>query len=183
VKPAQAVAGSFWGRQPFAWVGFVLVVLAIPLVGYARESGRSFIEILPTINACLNATSAAFLLAGCLAIRRKNVALHWRCMLSATLSSAIFLTFYLIRFAMTGVHRYPVDDWTRTVYVAVLGSHTVLAATVPFLAGISLYLAWKKRFPRHRRIARWAFPIWMYVSVTGVVVYLMLYQIAPLRVR
>jgi len=183
VKPGELAVESFWGRRPFAWVGFVLVVLAIPLAGYALQSGRSFVELLPTINACLNATSAAFLLGGYLAIRRKNIALHWRCMLSAALSSCVFLTFYLIRFSLTGVHRYPVDDWTRTAYVAILGTHTVLAATVPFLAGTSLFFAWKKRFARHRRIARWAFPIWMYVSVTGVVVYLMLYQLAPLRLR
>jgi putative membrane protein len=185
VKPgaASAYAGSFWGRRPFAWVGFVLVLFAIPFAGYALDSGRSFIEILPTANACLNATSALLLVGGYLAIRKKNVALHWRFMLAATLSSGVFLIFYLIRFAMTGVHRYPVDDWTRTVYVTVLGTHTVLAATVPFLAGLTLFRAWKKRFIHHRRIARWALPIWLYVSVTGVVVYLMLYQLAPLRLR
>jgi putative membrane protein len=177
---AGADVGPLGGR-PFAWVGFALVLLAIPLAGFALESGRSFTQLLPTLNACLNATSAAFLFAGYRAIRRKNVALHWRCMLSATVASGLFLTFYLIRFALTGVHRYPVDDWTRTVYVIVLGSHTLLAVTVPFLVGVTLYRAWRKRFDRHRLIARVAFPIWAYVSVTGVLVYLMLYHLAPLR--
>ncbi len=172
---------AFWGRRPFAWVGFAIVVVAIPLVGFAVESRRPLGEILPTVNAILNATSACFLYAGYRAIRAGNVARHWRCMLSATTASTLFLASYLVRFALTGVHRYPVDDWTKSVYVAVLGTHTVLAALVPFLVGITLFLAAKKRFPRHRRIARWTFPIWMYVSVTGVIVYLMLYHLAPLR--
>ena len=174
---------AFWGRRPFAWVGFALVLIAIPLAGYARESGRSFTELLPTLNACLNATSAAFLFAGWRAVRRKDVGRHWRCMLSATAASTLFLGFYLLRFALTGVHRYPVDDWTRTAYVVVLGTHTVLAATVPFLAAATLVLAWRRRFDRHRRLARWTFPIWMYVSVTGVLVYAMLYHLAPLRLQ
>ena len=178
-KRSQAAAATaFWGRRPFAWVGFALVVIAIPLVGFAVESGRSFTELLPTVNACLNALSAGFLFAGWRAIRARNVGLHWRCMVSATASSGLFLAFYLIRFALTGVHRYPASDWTRTVYFAVLGTHTLLAVTVPFLAAITLYLAVKKRFIRHRRLARWTFPIWMYVSVTGVIVYLMLYHLA-----
>jgi putative membrane protein len=103
-------------------------------------------------------------------------------MLSATVTSATVLVFYLIRFSLTGVHRYPGDDWTRPVYLLVLGTHTVLAATVPFGVGASLYLAAKKRYARHRRIARLTFPVWLYVSVTGVIVYLMLYHLhAPTR--
>jgi len=174
---------KFWGRRPFAWVGFAIAILAIPLVGLALESGRSIAELLPSINACLNATSACFLFAGWRAIRAGNIGLHWRCMVSAAIASTIFLACYLIRFALTGVHRYPADDWTRTIYFAVLGSHTLLAVTVPFLAGGSLLLAARKRFDRHRRLSRWTFPIWMYVSVTGVIVYGMLYHLGPLRAR
>jgi putative membrane protein len=178
---APAAGVAFWGRRPFTWVGFAVIVIAIPLVGFALESGRSFTELLPTVNACLNATSAAFLFAGWRAIKNRNVALHWRCMLSATASSVLFLTFYLIRFALTGVHSYPASDWTRTAYFVILGSHTMLAVTVPFLAGGTLYLAARRRFVAHRRLARWTFPIWMYVSVTGVIVYAMLYHLARLR--
>jgi len=136
-------------------------------------------EILPTLNATLNATSATLLFTGWRAIRRGQVARHRACMLSAVATSALFLVFYLIRFALTGAHRYPVDDWTRPVYLAILSSHTLLAATVPFLVGVTVWRAWRERFSAHRRLARWTFPIWMYVSVTGVIVYLMLYQIAP----
>lgn len=136
-------------------------------------------EILPAVNATLNATSAVLLLLGYRAIRRRQVERHWRFMVAALSTSAVFLVCYLIRVSLTGTHRYPVADWTRTVYLAVLISHTTLAATVPFLAARTVYLAWKKRFASHRRIARWTFPIWMYVSITGVIVYLMLYQLAP----
>jgi putative membrane protein len=174
-------AAAFWGRRPFAWVGFAVVVLAIPLVGLAIESGKSIAELLPAVDAGLNAASALFLFAGWRAIRAGRVDIHWRCMLSATAASVAFLACYLTRFALTGVHRYPAADWTRTVYQLVLGSHTVLAATVPFLAARTLYLAARKRFDRHRGIARWTLPVWLYVSVTGVLVYVMLYHVAPLR--
>jgi putative membrane protein len=177
VTCAQSV--PFWGRYPAAWIGFAVVVLAIPLAALIAESGQSFVQLLPTINASLNATSALFLFAGWRAIRGGHVGAHWRLMLAATGSSVAFLVFYLIRFALTGVHRYPAADWTRTLYHVVLGTHTVLAACVPFLVGTTLYLAARRRFEQHRRLARWTLPIWMYVSVTGVVVYVMLYHVAP----
>ncbi len=180
MKPGAADEAVFWGRHPLAWVGFAIVMLAIPIAGLAIETGTSFVDLLPTLNATLNALSAAFLVTGYRAIRAGKVEIHWRCMIAAAVTSAIFLAFYLTRFALTGTHRYPVPGITRTIYLIVLGTHTPLAATVPFLAGRTLYLAWRKDFARHRRIARWTFPIWMYVSVTGVIVYLMLYQLAPL---
>ena len=133
----------------------------------------------PALNALLNLTAGALLLTAWFAIRRKDVPAHRARMLAAVTVSAIFLVSYLIRFATSGTHRYPDVGWTRTVYLAVLLSHTLLAATVPFLVARTLYLAWKKRFVEHRRIARITFPIWLYVSLTGVVVYLMLYQLAP----
>ena len=171
---------GFWGKRPLGWVAFAVLVLAIPIVGLIRESGRSFVDLLPTVNATLNATSGVLLFIGWRAIKAKQVAFHRACMLSAVATSTLFLTFYLIRFALTGAHRYPLDDWTRPVYLGILGSHTLLAATVPFLAARTLYLAWRQRFDAHRRIARVTFPIWMYVSVTGVVVYVMLYHVAGL---
>lgn len=171
---------AFWGKRPLGWVAFALGVLAIPIVGLIRESGRSFVELLPTVNATLNATSGALLFIGWRAIKAKEVALHRFCMVAAVTTLTLFLAFYLTRLALTGTHRYPLDDWTRPVYLAVLASHTLLAATVPFLAARTLYLALRQRFEAHRRIARVTFPIWMYVSVTGVVVYVMLYHVARL---
>lgn len=170
---------AFWGRYPLAWVGFAVAVLAIPAIGMAREHAATFTDVLPTLNATLNALSAAFLYTGYRAIRARRTSLHWRCMLAATATSTTFLVFYLIRFALTGAHRYPVPGATRTLYFIILGTHTLLAATVPFFVARTLYLAWKRRFDAHRRIARWTFPIWMYVSATGVIVYLMLYHLAP----
>ena len=174
-------AASFWGRAPLAWVGFAVVVLAIPVIGILREQHLDFVGFLPTLNASLNALSGALAFAAWRAIKGGHVATHRALMISATLTSVLFLTFYVIRFSLTGTHRYPVDDWTRSVYLVVLTSHTLLAATVPFLVARSLWLAWKARFEAHRRIARVTLPIWLYVSVTGVVVYLMLYHLAPAR--
>ncbi len=171
---------DFWGRRPLWWVVFALVVLAIPIAGLIRESGLRFVDLLPTVNATLNATSGVLLFVGWRAIKAKEVALHRFCMVAAVSTSALFLVFYLTRVALTGTHRYPLNDWTRPLYLGILGTHTLLAATVPFLAGRSLYLAWRGRFEAHRRIARVTFPIWMYVSVTGVVVYVMLYHVARL---
>jgi putative membrane protein len=167
---------AFFGRAPIAWIGFSALILLVPFVGFLVERGR-FVEALPTINASLNALSATLLVLGWRAIRARKVSTHWQLMLSATATSVAFLVFYVIRFSLTGVHRYPVDDWTKTVYLTVLTSHTLLAAMVPFLVGAAIYLAARKRFDRHRRIARLTFPVWLYVSVTGVVVYLMLYHL------
>ncbi len=169
---------TFFAPRASFWIVFAAVVLAIPLAALIRESRMTFTELLPTLNASLNATSALCLFAGWRAIKAKRVSLHWKLMTAALSASALFLVFYLIRFALTGAHRYPLDDWTRPVYLAILASHTLLAATVPFLAARTLHLAIKKRYESHRRIARWTFPIWAYVSVTGVIVYFMLYHLA-----
>ena len=100
-------------------------------------------------------------------------------MLSACGASALFLVSYLTRIALTGTHRFPGEGALRTVYIAVLASHTVLAALAAPLVLRTVFLALRDRFPAHRRIARATLPIWMYVSVTGVVVYVMLYHLAP----
>src|SRR5262249_9184364 len=94
-RVTRQVQAAFWGGRPFAWVGFAVALLAIPLIGFAVESGRPIAELLPAVNACLNATSAIFLFAGWRAIRADRVDLHWRCMLCATGASAVFLTCYL----------------------------------------------------------------------------------------
>ena len=141
----------------------------------------TFVEALPSINATLNGTAAVCIFIGWRCIKARRADLHRAWMIAAVACSALFLTFYLIRFGLTGTHRYPVADWTRSVYYGVLLSHTLLAVTVPFLVIRSVFLAWKKRFVEHKRLTRFTLPIWSYVSVTGVLVYWMLYHLAPSR--
>ena len=137
------------------------------------------ISALPALNASLNATSAVLLTAGYVAIRRRNVAVHRACMVASFVTSVIFLGSYVVYHLHAGTTRFPGTGLARTVYFAILGTHTPLAATVPFLAVATLSRALRGRFNAHRRLARWTWPIWMYVSVTGVVVYVMLYQLYP----
>jgi uncharacterized membrane protein YozB (DUF420 family) len=132
---------------------------------------------LPAVNATLNATSAVLLAYGYVLIRRKRVSAHRRTMIAAFAVSVLFLISYLVYHAQVGSVRFQKTGAIRTVYLTILLTHTVLAAMVPFLAGITLYRGWTAKYERHRRIARWTLPIWLYVSVTGVVVYLMLYQL------
>ena len=135
-------------------------------------------EIAPSlaqINAILNTFAAVSLVLGFLFIRQQKVTAHRACMVTAFVLSILFLVSYLTRFYLTGTHRYPGTGWDRTVYLIILGSHTPLAALVPFLAIRTIYLAIKDRIVSHRRWARVTFPIWLYVNVTGVVIYLMLY--------
>lgn len=131
---------------------------------------------LPALNATLNAISALFLAAGYVFIRRRDIARHRFCMLSAFVTSALFLTSYLIYHAQVGSKPFPHEGPIRTVYFVILISHILLAITIVPLALITLSRGLKLRVPQHRAIARWTLPIWMYVSVTGVIVYLMLYQ-------
>ncbi len=130
---------------------------------------------LPTVNAFLNATAAILLVWGYTLIRRKRIEQHRRVMLSAFATSSLFLVCYVTYHAQVGSVHYPHTGSLRTLYFTILISHTVLAATVPVLAIITLSRALKARYPAHRTIARWTLPIWLYVSVTGVVVYAMLY--------
>lgn len=132
---------------------------------------------LPTLNALLNFTSFVLLLTGYRFIRRQNVAAHRACMLSAVGVSLLFFTSYLIYHAQVGSVKFTHTGWIRPVYFTILISHTVLAMAVVPLAAITVFRGLKERFDRHRKIARWTLPIWMYVSVTGVVVYLMLYHL------
>jgi putative membrane protein len=132
---------------------------------------------LPTLNALLNAASALLLSLAYRAIKRREIDRHHRLMLSAVWTSAAFLVSYLVYHAQVGSVRFQGQGAVRPVYFAILLTHTLLAAlTVPMVLR-TLFLALKKRFPEHRRAARWTFPVWMYVSVTGVVIYLMLYRI------
>lgn len=130
---------------------------------------------LPAVDACLNALSAILVLAGFVAIRNRQVALHKLCMLSAFVSSCFFLTGYLAWHARVGTIYFPGTGLARALYLSILGTHTVLAAATVPLVFTTLSRALRGNFDRHVRIARVTFPVWLYVSVTGVVVYLMLY--------
>lgn len=136
-------------------------------------------ETLPAVNAALNATSAVLLVLGFRAIRAGHMRRHRALMLAALGSSLLFLVGYGTRIALTGTHRFPGEGALRAAYLAVLGSHTLLAALAGPLVVGTLFLALRARFPAHRRLARATLPVWLYVSVTGVVVYVMLYHLAP----
>jgi putative membrane protein len=134
-------------------------------------------DTLPTVNAALNALAFVLLALGFAAIRRGARERHRRLMLAACATSALFLATYLTRVALTGTHRFPGGGALRAAYLAILGSHTLLAAVALPLVLRTLFLALRDRFPDHRRIARATLPIWLYVSVTGVVVYVLLYHV------
>ena len=137
------------------------------------------ISLLPTVNATLNALSAVLLAWGYLLIRRRQIDRHRRVMQTAFATSCLFLVCYLVYHAQVGsVPFHHEGSALRTVYFAILLTHTILAAAVPGLAIITLRRGLAARYDKHRRIARWTLPIWLYVSVTGVVVYVMLYHVA-----
>ena len=131
----------------------------------------------PALNASLNGVSAVLIVTGHSLIRQGKVQLHRACMLSAVIVSSAFLACYLYYHAHVGSVHFPGQGWARPVYFSILISHTILAAAVPVLVVLTLVFAFRRKFERHRKIARWTYPIWLYVSVTGVIVYLMLYQI------
>lgn len=134
-------------------------------------------SILPSINATLNFISAILLFVGYRFIKRGDTATHKKFMLSALVSSALFLTSYLIYHNAVGSVPYPHHDWTRPVYFTILIPHVILAALmVPFIL-IGVIQAFRERYDTHRKIMRWTWPVWMFVSVSGIVVYLMLYQL------
>lgn len=134
-------------------------------------------SVLPTVNAVLNTTAAVLLVWGWVLIRRKRIATHRKVMLAAFVTSCLFLVCYLVYHYQAGTVRFQKTGPIRSVYLAILGTHTVLAAAVPFMAIVTLRRGLAARYDRHRRLARWTLPVWLYVSVTGVVVYLMLYHL------
>ncbi|MEW6282502.1 MAG: DUF420 domain-containing protein [Candidatus Eremiobacterota bacterium] len=135
------------------------------------------IEALPTVNASLNSLAALLLTAGYLAIRARKVTLHRWLMLSAFATSVLFLAGYLVYHSQVGSRRFPGQGEVRIFYFALLLTHTVLAALVPVGAVIALRRALRGQYAQHRKLARWVLPVWLYVSVTGVAVYWMLYRI------
>jgi uncharacterized membrane protein YozB (DUF420 family) len=132
--------------------------------------------IYPAINATLNGASAILLLTGRWFIARRKIAAHRATMLTALATSTLFLASYLYYHAHVGSVHFQGTGWSRPVYFTILISHTILAAAVVPLVLVTLSRALRGHFPRHRAIARWTFPIWLYVSVTGVIVYFMLYR-------
>ena len=135
------------------------------------------VAVLPTVNAGLNASSAALLILGWVCIRSGWVRPHLACMLTACVLSVTFLASYILYHAQVGSVRFTGHGWIRPVYFAILVSHTVLAIAIVPLVARTLWLALRRRFVEHRRLARVTLPLWLYVSVTGVVVYWMLYRL------
>jgi uncharacterized membrane protein YozB (DUF420 family) len=135
---------------------------------------------LPAVNATLNGTSAILLTAGYVFIRRGNRIAHRNCMIAAFVTSTVFLICYLTyHFTVRTLTRFLGPEWFRPIYRAILLTHTVLAVVIVPLILMTLSRAWRQRFDQHKRIARWTWPLWMYVSVTGVMIYLLLYQVFP----
>lgn len=156
----------------------VVLVVGSLLLGHRPEAGAgSSAAALPLLNACLNATSAALLSAGWVFIRRRHVTAHRACMVSALAVSSLFLVSYVTYHSLAGSRPFGGQGWIRLVYFPLLVSHIVLAAAIVPLALTTVYRAVRGDFARHVRIARWTLPLWLYVSVTGVLVYWMLYRL------
>jgi putative membrane protein len=135
---------------------------------------------LPAVNATLNSVSAILLLIGYIQIRRGNQAAHRNCMVAAFVTSTLFLVSYLTyHFLTETLTRFTDPTWFRPIYLVILLTHTVLAMVLVPMVLVTLYRAVRGQFDKHRRIARWTWPVWIYVSVTGVVIYLLLYQVFP----
>jgi uncharacterized membrane protein YozB (DUF420 family) len=141
------------------------------------------IDLLPIINACLNSISAILLVLGYRAIKRQDKAKHILCMKSAFCVSSVFLICYLFLHYFKGSTAFPDLGWIKTAYLVILIPHILLAAGMLPLIFLTFFHAYKENWEKHKKIARWTFPIWLYVSVTGVVIYLMIYQIAPFLIR
>jgi putative membrane protein len=164
------------GLLTLAVVGLVSVLMA---TGGAGRPAAFDVTALPLLNACLNAISAGLLAVGWIFIRRRRVAAHVTCMLGAFGVSALFLLSYVTYHYYAGSRPFTGQGWIRPAYFIVLVTHIVLAAVIVPLALATIYRGWRAgfdgRFDRHVRIARWTLPIWLYVSITGVLVYVMLY--------
>jgi len=134
-------------------------------------------NLLAPLNAGLNLTSTVCLLLGYGYIKKKKTRHHRRAMLGAVTASTLFLVSYLLRYSLTGTHRFAGEGLGKLIYLTLLFTHMVLAVVaVPLVLGV-LYLAWRARFEAHRRLARWTFPVWLYVSVSGLLVYALLYHV------
>jgi len=139
----------------------------------------NFVSFLPHLNAFLNSTSAVLLVSGYRFIRLGRIRAHRNCQIAAVISSTVFLASYLTYHYFHGASRFLGQGLARPLYFSILISHTILAVVIVPLVFVTLFRAARADFQRHRRIARWTLPLWLYVSVTGVIVYLMLYQLYP----
>jgi putative membrane protein len=133
---------------------------------------------LPALNACLNSLSTVLLTAGFIFIKRKHERAHRNCMIAALVTSTLFLTSYLYYHYHAGRTVFP-ENWFKPVYLVILLTHTVLAVVIVPLIIAAVIQAIRRKFESHKKITRWTWPMWMYVSVTGVLIYLLLYQIFP----
>lgn len=167
---------DFFGK-PINWLVLAIALSFIPVAGYMLQSNMVWEEIHPALNAMLNASCFVFLVAGRLAIAKGRELLHRQCMIAAFTASSVFLVSYVARFLTSGTHRYAGQGWDKTLYIVILFSHMVLAIVLVPLVLRSIYLGIKNERAKHRRIVRWTWPIWAYVSLTGVVVYVMLYRL------
>jgi putative membrane protein len=164
--PLPAKRGEGRGEGPFNLFGF--------------GKGIMTIHDLPAVNALLNGLSAVFLTAGYIFIRRKNQTAHRNCMMAAFCTSIVFLSCYLTyHLNVQTITHFRNPAWFRPIYRVILLTHTLLAVVIVPLILVTLNRARRQNFEAHKKIARWTWPLWMYVSVTGVVVYLLLYQIFP----
>ena len=136
---------------------------------------------LPAVNACLNGLSTCFLVAGFVFIRRKRTTAHRNCMLGAVTTSTLFLACYIYYHIHAGRTEFRDPAWFRPIYLTLLLTHTVLAVTIVPMVIVTLVRALRERFDQHKRIARWTLPLWLYVSVTGVLIYYLLYVRFPQR--
>ncbi len=165
---------------PVIGVVSALIVLSVGFLLLGRQttmqSGHD-VSALPALNAFLNATSVVLLTTGYVFIRLKKVTAHKTCMLSALGVSSLFLVSYVIYHYQVGSVAFEGTGFIRPLYFTLLISHIVLAACIVPLALVTIYRAWGEQFDRHKKIARWTLPIWLYVSVTGVIIYWMLYRL------
>ena len=137
-------------------------------------------EVLPSLLATLNGVSVVLLVTAVAAIRRGRRDRHRALMLANLGVSVLFIVVYVVEMSLVGITRFPGDDWVRSLFLVILTSHTILAVTLVPLVLRTVYLAFKERFSEHRRIARVTFPIWLYISATGVVIYWMSHHLRPL---
>jgi putative membrane protein len=167
-------------RGAYATIG-VLTLVVVGLVGVLMAMGGAAqpatidVSGLPLVNACLNALSGVLLAIGWVCIRRRRIAAHITCMLAAFGVSSLFLLSYVTYHYYAGSRPFTGQGWIRPVYFGLLITHIVLAAAIVPLALTTIYRGWRARFDRHVKIARWTLPLWLYVSITGVLVYWLLY--------
>src|SRR5215472_13940673 len=172
-KRPPAAQSAFLGILLISVGAIVFLLWLIYIHPAIDESGERY-AFLPGLNALLNGLSAAALTAGFIFIRARKINAHWRAMTTAFVFSTLFLVGYILHHALHGDVRYPVHAALRSVYLPLLASHIILATVALPLVLVTFFFSLSGRIPQHRKVARWTFPIWLYVSVTGVVTYVML---------